>query len=295
MNDAGLLAHHLMRAALSHFECRYDELAGTEKAIAEENARRSLTIEAMVLKSPEARDIHIPDPMLDRAVENVRARYGDKDEFSEDLRRNALTEEILRDALRRELQVDAVLEKVAAEAAPATIEEARDWYDRYPEKFSLDETRAARQILITINDDYPENIRAEAARRISGIYADLDGSVAQFGQLALRHSECPSALEEGALGRIGRGQLFPELDDILFGLAEGTISEVIETSIGYHILLCEAVYPAQSASFEEAAPKIIDAMNKKRKALIQKRWMSGLMRLAQQGRSSHAKAGFGTD
>ncbi|WP_319529224.1 nitrogen fixation protein NifM [uncultured Cohaesibacter sp.] len=277
MNDANLLAHHLMRASLTAFERRYDELTGNEKMIAEENAQRSLTIEAIVLKSPEAQGVHVPEQMLDRAVENVRSRYDNSEEFSEDLALNSLTEAILREALGRELRVDAVLEKVASSVSLATFDEARDWFERYPEKFRIDETRTVRQILITINDDFPENVRSEAARRISEIYKDLDGSIDQFGQTALRHSECPSALEKGSLGRIGRGQLFPELDEVLFSLGEGKMSEVIETAVGFHILLCETIHPALQASFEEAAPKIMEAMNVKRKAMVQKRWMSGLM------------------
>ena len=44
-----------------------------------------------------------------------------------------------------------------------------------------------------------------------------------------------SGSKGGDIGRFGRGDLVPEIDDVVFSLKVGQISEVIQTSKGYHI------------------------------------------------------------
>ena len=156
--------------------------------------------------------------------------------------------------------------------------EAREWYDAHPERFSIGETRQVRHILITINDEIEENRREASRERIEKIRDELDGSLGQFADLALRYSECPSALNGGILGTVPRGKLYKELDDVLFAMDSDAISEVLESEAGYHILYCEAVIPGQTASFEEAALRIKDAIDKKRRSTMQKAFIAALLK-----------------
>lgn len=51
------------------------------------------------------------------------------------------------------------------------------------------------QILITVNDEYAENTRENALKRIHDIYSKARSK--SFAKLAQRHSECPSAMNQG--------------------------------------------------------------------------------------------------
>jgi peptidyl-prolyl cis-trans isomerase SurA len=58
-----------------------------------------------------------------------------------------------------------------------------------------------------------------------------------FATMAILYSEDPgSAKKGGELGMYGRGELYPEFEDMAFTLAEGEISGVVETEAGYHII-----------------------------------------------------------
>lgn len=276
MMDDGLLAHHRLRAALARFGCRYDELDGDQRATVEGEADRSLALENAVLASPEAVGVFVPEASLDGTVEDVRSRYDTPEDFAEDMRMNGLTPETLRGALRRELMVEAVLEKLAAAAPAASEADIRAWYDAHPDRFDLPETRTARHILLTINDDLADTTRNRAFERINALRYQLDGTLETFHNLAYRHSECPSALEGGRLGRMPRGTLYPQLDAALFTLAEGSTSGVLESEIGFHIVHCEKIHPARTVSFEEAREKIREAMTAKSREKLQARWLGGL-------------------
>ena len=60
---------------------------------------------------------------------------------------------------------------------------------------------------------------------------------ADFGAVAREHSDCPSKSAGGELGTFGRGMMEKKFDDAVFGLKVGEISQVVETPMGFHIIL----------------------------------------------------------
>jgi len=58
-----------------------------------------------------------------------------------------------------------------------------------------------------------------------------------FATLAILYSEDPgSAKKGGELGMYGRGELYPEFEDVAFNLNDGEISGIVETEAGFHII-----------------------------------------------------------
>lgn len=58
-----------------------------------------------------------------------------------------------------------------------------------------------------------------------------------FATLAILYSEDPgSAKKGGELGMYGKGELYPEFEDIAFNLKEGEISGIVETEAGFHVI-----------------------------------------------------------
>ena len=57
-----------------------------------------------------------------------------------------------------------------------------------------------------------------------------------FAELARQFSDGPSGPKGGHLGRFTRGQMVPEFDKAVFSLKPGTVSGVVETKFGYHII-----------------------------------------------------------
>lgn len=58
-----------------------------------------------------------------------------------------------------------------------------------------------------------------------------------FATLAILYSEDPgSAKKGGELGMYGKGELYPEFEDVAFNLKEGEISGIVETEAGFHVI-----------------------------------------------------------
>jgi peptidyl-prolyl cis-trans isomerase C len=256
--------YHLLRGALERFSKNLAQLDERELVQARSQADKTYGLESLVLSSVEAAELIIPPEQVDTAMDQVSSRYADQSAFIVDLAANGLDEDKLRQALHRELVFDSVMQRIAARRLKVSQIDARLYYEFHNDKFTVPEQRQARQILITINDDFAENSRQAARARIDKIALKLKRSPNRFADQARRHSECPSAMEAGKLGAIKRGQLFPELDSVLFSMQEGTVSDVLESEIGFHLLLCEKIVPARILPFSKAEArikKVIDERN----------------------------------
>lgn len=84
----------------------------------------------------------------------------------------------------------------------------------------------------TASDRSPEEARtrAEQARDRLRAGEDLAAVVAEL-------SDGPTRERQGDLGWFQRGQMLPQFDSVAFALAPGEVSDVVETPLGYHVLV----------------------------------------------------------
>jgi len=276
MAEAAVLAYLELKTAQSLFGKSPVELAADERARVRQQADRQFGLEARVLAAPEARDAMVPPVSLQAAFDEIRQRYTEENEFFDDLARNGLDHASFIAALERELRVEAILEKVGTRATQVADIDVDLYYHYHPDQFRRPETRRARHILVTINPAMPDNTAEAARARIEAIAARLNKSLKRFDEQALKHSECPTAMQGGVLGDVPQGQLYPELDAALFSMQAGQLSGVLESPLGYHLLLCESVTPERILSLNQARAPIREMLEKRRKRICQQAWLKQL-------------------
>ncbi|MEE8451006.1 MAG: peptidylprolyl isomerase [Thermoguttaceae bacterium] len=57
-----------------------------------------------------------------------------------------------------------------------------------------------------------------------------------FGEMAKKHSKCPSGQQGGGLGEFGPGQMVPEFDKVVFNEEVGKVHGPVKTQFGFHLL-----------------------------------------------------------
>lgn len=83
--------------------------------------------------------------------------------------------------------------------------------------------------------DNPQYSKEEAKAKAEEIKKQI--TVQNFGEMVKKYSTEPGAVErEGSLGLVKKGDMVPEFEKALFALANNSISGVIETQFGYHII-----------------------------------------------------------
>jgi nitrogen fixation protein NifM len=254
-------------------------------------ASKQFDLETRVLASIEARDVVVPEATLEAAMDEIRNRYPEANDFQDDLASNGLSIEDYRISLERELKVEAVLDKVGSRAAKVSDIDVELYYHYHPEQFQRPETRTARHILVTINEDLPDNTREAARGRIEAIAARLAREPKRFEEQAMKHSECPTALQGGLLGEVLQGQLYPELDAVLFGLEPMQLSSVVESPVGLHLVRCDSITHAGKLQLCQVRDAIRDLLAGRRKRICQSAWLKqGQRNVPESSTGQHSKA-----
>lgn len=278
-------AHPYLALKLSQqlYQKNPDALAPEEKQRVATAVAKQQHLETLILETPEAAQVVLPPSSLASSLTEIRQRYTTEDEFLGDLERIGLTEAELSEAIKRDLTVEAVLEKVATRAAAVSDTDVQIFYFMHKDRFTRPASRTLRHILITINPEYQENDRTTALARIETIRTRLLKDSRRFEEQALKHSECPTAMNGGLLGRVTAGQLYAELEPVAFALQPGELSSPVESPVGYHLIRCDAVHEAQTMSLEEARERVYRHLMEQRQRICQKAWINSLLRLSSSG------------
>ncbi|NJD07112.1 MAG: nitrogen fixation protein NifM [Methylococcaceae bacterium] len=267
-----------LRAALELFGKAPFELDPQQAEKARRQAAREYEVESLILKAPEAAGVVAVEEEVERAYAEIAGRYQDAAAFEAALGANGLDPASLRQALARQCRVNTVLERVTAGADEAEIgdTEVGIYYHSHFDSFQQPERREAFHILISINDDFPENTKPKALERIAKLAARLAQKPKLFEELAQRHSECPTAMRGGRIGLVRRGQLFAPVEAALFALEAGQISTPVESEMGFHLVLCKSIQKPETISLKKATPHILKVLREGMRETRRREWIASL-------------------
>nr|P14890.1 RecName: Full=Putative peptidyl-prolyl cis-trans isomerase NifM; Short=PPIase NifM; AltName: Full=Rotamase NifM [Azotobacter vinelandii]AAA64732.1 nifM protein [Azotobacter vinelandii] len=268
--------YYLLKVAHEQFGCAPGELSEDQLQQADRIIGRQRHIEDAVLRSPDAIGVVIPPSQLEEAWAHIASRYESPEALQQALDAQALDAAGMRAMLARELRVEAVLDCVCAGLPEISDTDVSLYYFNHAEQFKVPAQHKAH-ILVTINEDFPENTREAARTRIETILKRLRGKPERFAEQAMKHSECPTAMQGGLLGEVVPGTLYPELDACLFQMARGELSPVLESPIGFHVLYCESVSPARQLTLEEILPRLRDRLQLRQRKAYQRKWLVCLL------------------
>jgi peptidyl-prolyl cis-trans isomerase C len=266
-----------IKHAQALFEQSPESLSAEQRQRVDEIVARQRAIEQRVLASAEAQQVRVSEATIDAGIAEVMSRFSTEADFVCTLASQGLTLASLREELTRDIKVEAVLEAVSAALPPVTRQEVEIFYRLHADRFQTPERRTVRHILITINDSLSGNERIAARTRIEQVRATCARDPEQFANQALRHSECPTAMQGGLLGPVPRGQLFPTLDAALFAMRVGELSNVLESPMGFHILRCDHIHPGGRIPLAKVHDKIHAQIQGTRRSNHQRSWLRGLL------------------
>jgi len=152
----------------------------------------------------------------------------------------APTEDSLLDRLLVEKYTALIFQTLRVEDA-----EIAAYYEEHKKDFLLPERYKVSQILLPTEDRAVEVLQRLAA-----------APEAEFRRIAAAESVGPEAAKGGEMGLFKAGDLPTDMEKTIFALQEGRLSQVFESSYGYHIFRLDRRFPPQLLTLEEAAPAI---------------------------------------
>lgn len=216
--------------------------------------------------------------MVNRVVvpeEQVRheAAYvesGTIDEKHAEAARTLAVRELLRQradavGIETEDRVDDAIEELLARelGVPEADEDAcRRYFESNRERFRTPEEIELRHILLAAAPDDPDG-RTRQRDAADELVAALHAEPGRFGELAGKHSDCPSADQGGHLGLVGRGQTVPELEQVVLRLPVGLAERPVETRYGFHVVEVLARAGGEPLDYADVRAMIADYLRER--------------------------------
>jgi len=149
-----------------------------------------------------------------------------------------------------------------AAPSPAQIDE---FYQAYRmDRFTKPEEVQARHILVRVAPDAKEDERAAARKKVEDLRARVTGGE-DFAEVAKASSDDPgSAARGGDLGSFPRGRMTPTFEQAAFALAPGTVSEIVETPFGFHVIKVETHDPGGVQELAAVRDQIVTELSRQR-------------------------------
>lgn len=196
----------------------------------------TLIANVLLSQNAEQSGVSVSDAELDAEVEKIRALAPEGKTLEEALAANQVDVAEWKANLRKQLLIGKFAEQKTADIAEASAGEIAEFYQERLDAFKVPETVAASHILLSFTEEDTDETKAEKKAQLEKIKADIAAGSATFEEMAKEHSGCPSGQRGGALGSFGRGQMVPEFEEVAFTQEVGSVSEIVETQFGYHLI-----------------------------------------------------------
>ena len=127
--------------------------------------------------------------------------------------------------LRREIKSKVIV----------TDEEIGEYYNKNRQDYEGEETVRIKQLLLLKPPKADSNAITQVRTGAMQLHKRVRAGES-FDLLIVKYSQGPAAAQGGDVGFVGRGTIIPEVEKVAFSLPVGQISEVIESSVGFHII-----------------------------------------------------------
>lgn len=205
----------------------------------------------------DKKKITISEEALQSKLQKTIEQYGGAEQFEQMIASYGYNMDDIKEDIKKNLAVTKLLE----DKITVTEEEMKSYFDANKAYFDVEEQVKASHILV--------DSEAKAKEVQGKLSAGSD-----FAQLAKEYSTDESNKNQGGeLGFFGKGDMVKEFEEAAFALEIGTISEVVKTEFGYHIIKVTDKKAAKEANFEENREQIKELMVSEKLPEVYNAWM----------------------
>ena len=218
-----------------------------------------------LVQETKARNIAVPDGEVDARIGQIRGQFPSEEAFTQMLAQRKLTLEQVKSDARQDMAISKLIETEIASKIAVKPEQVTDFYAKNPDQFKQGESVRASHILISVPKGADAATKAQARTKAEQVLKEVKAGK-DFAALATQYSGDPgSAAKGGDLGFFQQGQMVGPFNDVAFSLAPGTVSDLVETDFGFHIIKVAEKKAGRTIPLEEVKPQVeqyLEQMNR---------------------------------
>lgn len=262
-----------------------------------ERVINELIVKKLLDQEISKRHIKVSKEDMDKQLKVIIDKVGSKEKFNELLKQNGVTSAQFKKDLSDEVKIQKLVDTLSV--VSVSDKDAMDFYKKNADKFKNPDKVRASHILVSANQ---EELKAKVAATEEGkkmtdaqlnaevqkqmneqkakaqkLLAEVKKDPKSFAKVAKENSDdTQSGQQGGDLGFFGKEEMVEPFSKAAFSMKPNTISEVIQTPYGYHIILVTDRQKAGTEPFDKVKGDIKEYLTNQEKVKVLQQFVDTL-------------------
>jgi peptidyl-prolyl cis-trans isomerase C len=230
-----------------------DEIRDLKKVIFDHLLNREI-----LFQESQKKKIQVSELKVEEEYSKIRAAMMSDIDLNTIEKELDIRENDIKNEFRRVFAIEMLLDQELRIDNTVTEKEAKDFYEKNPDKFIALGPARFSHILIQVKEGADNTQKAKAKKKIEAIAGKLKKGQ-DFAELAKSYSEDESSRAvSGDIGWVKIGRTVKPFEDAAFALNPGEVSGVVETPYGYHLIKMLEKKPETVFSFKDVKEQIVE-------------------------------------
>jgi len=262
-----------------------------------ERVMNELIVKKLLDQEIAKRHIKVSKEDMDKQLKVIIDKVGSKEKFNELLKQNGVSTTQFKKDLADEVKIQKLVDTLAV--VSVSDKDAKNFYDANSDKFKNPDRVRASHILVSANaeelkdkltasdegknltdeqvDAEVKNQMAELKVKANKLLAEVRKDVKSFAKVAKENSDdIQSGKQGGDLGFFGKEEMVEPFSKAAFALKPNTLSDVVETPYGYHIILVTDRQKAGLEPFDNVKDDIKEFLTNQEKVKVLQQFIDAL-------------------
>ncbi len=210
----------------------------------------------LLIQESVAREVAVTPVEIKNEIKRIRTTFATDNDFEAQLSTWQTSIDVLPNEARKDLVVAKVIELEINPKLSLTEPLVRGFYEQHQDQFTEPMAIRASHTLISIPENVDDSTYKAARERAERVLAEVCRG-ASFAELTRTHSDDEAMVTTGGdISLVVQGQMVPPFEEALFPLQPDSLSGVVPSSFGCHIIRAPEQQSKRLVPFAEASSTI---------------------------------------
>ncbi len=134
--------------------------------------------------------------------------------------------------------------------------ELETWFAENRQNYEVEETRKVRQILVKLPEEPTDELRAQMQAKANELYARVRAGEDWESIVVNQSGVYENAVEFSEFGFLSKGVMEAEVEQVVFAMDSGAISEPITSPLGFHIMAVDEIQGGAQADLDNLRDEV---------------------------------------